>query len=42
MGGETITSSEYFGNGHVTEFKYGAKLGTVLRKWSGEKIAYLK
>lgn len=42
LGGETITSSEYFGNGLVTEFKYGAKLGTVLRKWSGEKMAYLK
>ncbi|XP_005371727.1 alpha-amylase 1 isoform X2 [Microtus ochrogaster] len=42
LGGEAITSSEYFGNGRVTEFKYGAKLGTVMRKWSGEKMAYLK
>ncbi|KAM9692987.1 alpha-amylase 2B isoform 2-T2 [Dama dama] len=42
LGGEAITSSEYFGNGRVTEFKYGAKLGTVIRKWSGEKMAYLK
>lgn len=42
MGGETIKSSEYFGNGRVTEFKYGAKLGTVIRKWNGEKMAYLK
>ena len=42
LGGEAITSSDYFGNGRVTEFKYGAKLGTVIRKWSGEKMAYLK
>lgn len=42
LGGEAITSSEYFGNGRVTEFKYGAKLGTVIRKWNGEKMAYLK
>lgn len=42
MGGEPIKGSDYFGNGRVTEFKYGAKLGTVLRKWDGEKMAYLK
>uniref|UniRef100_A0A4X1V6Q6 Alpha-amylase n=1 Tax=Sus scrofa TaxID=9823 RepID=A0A4X1V6Q6_PIG len=42
LGGEAIQSSEYFGNGRVTEFKYGAKLGTVVRKWSGEKMSYLK
>ncbi|NXI16535.1 AMYP amylase, partial [Irena cyanogastra] len=42
LGGEPITGSEYFGNGRVTEFKYGAKLGTVIRKWNGEKMAYLK
>lgn len=42
LGGEAIKSSEYFGNGRVTEFKYGAKLGTVVRKWSGEKMSYLK
>lgn len=42
MGSEPIKSSEYFENGRVTEFKYGAKLGTVLRKWNGEKMAYLK
>ncbi|XP_036622621.1 pancreatic alpha-amylase-like [Trichosurus vulpecula] len=41
LGGEPITSSEYFDNGRVTEFKFGAKLGTVIRKWSGEKMAYL-
>ncbi|XP_025069616.1 pancreatic alpha-amylase-like isoform X2 [Alligator sinensis] len=42
LGGESIKSSEYFGNGRVTEFKYGAKLGTVIRKWNGEKMAYLR
>ncbi|XP_064371895.1 pancreatic alpha-amylase-like [Dromaius novaehollandiae] len=42
LGGEPITGSQYFGNGRVTEFKYGAKLGTVIRKWNGEKMAYLK
>nr|XP_020006679.1 pancreatic alpha-amylase-like isoform X3 [Castor canadensis] len=42
LGGEAITSSEYFGNGRVTEFKYGAKLGKVIRKWDGEKMSYLK
>ncbi|KAM9108856.1 pancreatic alpha-amylase isoform 2-T5 [Megaptera novaeangliae] len=42
LGREPIKSSEYFGNGRVTEFKYGAKLGTVLRKWNGEKMSYLK
>uniref|UniRef100_A0A8I5QZ60 Alpha-amylase n=1 Tax=Papio anubis TaxID=9555 RepID=A0A8I5QZ60_PAPAN len=42
LGGEPIKSSEYFGNGRVTEFKYGAKLGTVIRKWNGEKMSYLK
>ncbi|XP_059710394.1 pancreatic alpha-amylase-like [Haemorhous mexicanus] len=42
LGGEPIKGSDYFENGRVTEFKYGAKLGTVLRKWDGEKMAYLK
>lgn len=42
LGGEAVKSSEYFENGRVTEFKYGAKLGTVIRKWSGEKMSYLK
>ncbi|KAK2502601.1 hypothetical protein MC885_006777, partial [Smutsia gigantea] len=42
LGGEAVKSCDYFGNGRVTEFKYGAKLGTVLRKWDGEKMAYLK
>uniref|UniRef100_A0A670Y4R9 Alpha-amylase n=1 Tax=Pseudonaja textilis TaxID=8673 RepID=A0A670Y4R9_PSETE len=37
-----IQSSEYFRNGRVTEFKYGMQLGTVLRKWNGEKMANLK
>ncbi|XP_053101975.1 pancreatic alpha-amylase-like isoform X2 [Hemicordylus capensis] len=42
LGGEPIQSPEYYGNGRVTEFKYGAQLGTVLRKWNGEKMANLK
>ncbi|GAB1288038.1 Alpha-amylase 1 [Apodemus speciosus] len=42
LGGEAVSSSEYFGNGRVTEFKYGAKLGNVMRKLDGEKMAYLK
>lgn len=42
LGGEPITGSQYFGNGRVTEFKYGAKLGMVIHKWNGEKMAYLK
>lgn len=42
LGGESIKSSEYFDLGRVTEFKFGAKLGTVLRKWDGERMAYLR
>ncbi|XP_071983091.1 pancreatic alpha-amylase-like [Engystomops pustulosus] len=42
MGGEGISAYEYSGIGRVTEFKYGGKLGTVMRKWNGEKMAYLK
>ncbi|XP_062844246.1 pancreatic alpha-amylase [Trichomycterus rosablanca] len=41
LGGEPITASEYTGLGRVTEFKYGAKLGTVFRKWNNEKLRYL-
>ncbi|XP_054836048.1 pancreatic alpha-amylase-like isoform X2 [Eublepharis macularius] len=42
MGGEAVRNKEYFRNGRVTEFRYGAQLGTVLRKWNGEKMANLK
>ncbi|XP_040215843.1 pancreatic alpha-amylase-like [Rana temporaria] len=42
LGGEAISASEYYGNGRVTEFKYGAKLGDVVRKWNGQKMSYLK
>ncbi|XP_041095413.1 pancreatic alpha-amylase-like [Polyodon spathula] len=42
LGGEVIKASEYFGLGRVTEFKYSAKIGTVFRKWSGEKLAYMR
>uniref|UniRef100_A0A668ACI3 alpha-amylase n=1 Tax=Myripristis murdjan TaxID=586833 RepID=A0A668ACI3_9TELE len=40
LGHELITSREYFHLGRVTEFKYGANLGTVLCKWNGEKLSY--
>uniref|UniRef100_A0A4W5Q6X9 Alpha-amylase n=1 Tax=Hucho hucho TaxID=62062 RepID=A0A4W5Q6X9_9TELE len=42
MGGEAIKSSEYFHLGRVTEFKYGAKIGNIFRKWNGEKLSYTK
>ncbi|XP_078028977.1 alpha-amylase-like [Epinephelus lanceolatus] len=42
LGGEPITSSEYFHLGRVSEFKYGAKLGTVFRKWNSKKLSYTK
>ncbi|XP_073449103.1 pancreatic alpha-amylase-like isoform X2 [Aquarana catesbeiana] len=42
LGGEGISASEYSSIGRITEFKYGAKLGKVIRKWDGEKLAYLK
>ncbi|XP_041063667.1 pancreatic alpha-amylase-like isoform X2 [Carcharodon carcharias] len=42
LGGEPVKSSQYFGLGRVTEFKYSAKLGTVVRRWNGEKMAYLR
>ncbi|XP_032821982.1 alpha-amylase-like [Petromyzon marinus] len=41
LGGEAISASEYFGIGRVTEFKFGAKLGEVVRKWNGQKMSYL-
>ena len=31
-GGEPITASEYFGNGRITEFKYGRQLSDVFHK----------
>ncbi|KAI7804559.1 putative pancreatic alpha-amylase-like [Triplophysa rosa] len=42
LGGEAIKASEYFELGRVTEFKYSAKLGKVIREWDGEKLSYLK
>lgn len=42
IGGEAIKASEYFELGRVTEFKYSAKLGTVIRKRDKEKLSYLK
>lgn len=42
LGGEPITSGQYTHLGRVTEFKYGAKLGTIFRKWNGEKLSYTR
>ncbi|XP_068196870.1 alpha-amylase-like isoform X2 [Antennarius striatus] len=42
LGGEAITSRDYYRLGRVTEFRYGAKLGKVFRKWKGEKLFYTK
>ncbi|KAM9719598.1 alpha-amylase-like [Menidia menidia] len=42
LGGEAISSAEYSHLGRVTEFKYGTKLGTVFRKWNGEKLLYTR
>uniref|UniRef100_A0A671SD40 alpha-amylase n=1 Tax=Sinocyclocheilus anshuiensis TaxID=1608454 RepID=A0A671SD40_9TELE len=42
LSGEPIKASEYYGLARVTEFKHSAKLGTVVRKWNGEKLSYLK
>ncbi|XP_043941939.1 pancreatic alpha-amylase-like [Protopterus annectens] len=42
LGGEPITVNEYTGIGRVTEFKYGQKLGYIIRRWNGEKLSYLK
>lgn len=42
LGGEPITTGEYVGLGRVTEFKYGARLGELFRKWNGQKLSYTK
>ncbi|KAM3605429.1 uncharacterized protein V6R79_025564 [Siganus canaliculatus] len=42
LGGEPITAKEYFHLGRVTEFKYGAELGNVFRKWNCQKLSYTK
>ncbi|XP_032885054.1 pancreatic alpha-amylase-like [Amblyraja radiata] len=42
LGGEPIKASQYFGLGRVTEFKYGSKLGRVVRGWDGERMSYLR
>ncbi|KFO26902.1 Pancreatic alpha-amylase [Fukomys damarensis] len=41
LGGEAITSKEYFENGRVTEFKYGAKLGTVIHKMYKMAVGFM-
>uniref|UniRef100_A0A3P9H2B9 Alpha-amylase n=1 Tax=Oryzias latipes TaxID=8090 RepID=A0A3P9H2B9_ORYLA len=42
LGGEPITTGEYVGLGRVTEFKYGARLGELFRKWNGQMLSYTK
>lgn len=42
LGGESISSHEYSHLARVTEFKYSAKLGTVFRRWHGEKLCYTR
>lgn len=42
LGGEPITTGQYTHLGRVTEFKYGAKIGGIFRKWNGEKLSYTK
>lgn len=42
MGGEAVSAREYTHLGRVTEFRYGYKLGNVIRKNGGEKMQYLK
>ncbi|XP_063317627.1 alpha-amylase [Pelmatolapia mariae] len=42
LGGEPITANEYVSLGRVTEFKYGANLGEVFRKWNNQKLSYTK
>uniref|UniRef100_A0AAY4D663 alpha-amylase n=1 Tax=Denticeps clupeoides TaxID=299321 RepID=A0AAY4D663_9TELE len=41
LGGEPVKCSEYFGHGHVTEFKYGAVLGAIICRWNGDKLQVL-
>ena len=42
LGGEPISANQYFHLGRVTEFKYGARIGGVFRKWNGDKLSYTK
>uniref|UniRef100_W5LIW0 Alpha-amylase n=1 Tax=Astyanax mexicanus TaxID=7994 RepID=W5LIW0_ASTMX len=42
LGDEPIKASEFYTLGLVTEFKYGAMLGSVFRKWNGYKLSYLR
>lgn len=42
LGGEPITTGQYTHLGRVTEFKYGAKIGGIFRKWNGEKLSFTK
>ncbi|KAI4896274.1 hypothetical protein NFI96_003665 [Prochilodus magdalenae] len=42
LGDEPIKASEYCPLGRVTEFKYGAMLGSVFRKWNEYKLSDLR
>ncbi|XP_017576699.2 alpha-amylase-like isoform X1 [Pygocentrus nattereri] len=42
LGDEPIKAGEYYPLGRVTEFKYGAMLGSVFRKWNGYKLSDLR
>lgn len=37
LGNEPIKATDYTGNGRITEFKYGTKLGSVFRKFEMAK-----
>jgi alpha-amylase len=39
LGGEAISQAEYYSIGRVTEFKYGAKLGEIFRRY--DQLQYL-
>ncbi|XP_076306624.1 pancreatic alpha-amylase 2a5-like [Tachypleus tridentatus] len=42
LGGQAIGVREYIHLGRVTEFRYGYKLGNVIRKNGGEQMQYLR
>jgi len=42
LGGEAISADEYLGIGRVTEFRYSRDLGSVFKKFDGQKLSYLK
>lgn len=42
MGGEAVGAGEYIHLGRVTEFRYSANIGSVFRKWNGQKMSHLR